>query len=92
MSSPAVGKTAASVRFALCARTEPTGPTCFGPKESRRGKPKTQEGYRPLLVEIIRFFETGQPPVPNEETLEIFAFMDAAQRSKAAGGAPIKLP
>jgi len=29
--------------------------------------------------------------VPNEETLEIFAFLDAAQRSKAAGGAPVKL-
>jgi hypothetical protein len=26
-----------------------------------------------------------------EETLEIFAFMDAAQRSKAAGGKPIRL-
>ena len=42
-------------------------------------------------MEIIRFFQTGEPPVPNEETLELFAFMDAAQRSKAAGGAPMKL-
>ena len=49
------------------------------------------EGTRPLLVEIIKFFESKQPPVSNEETLEIFAFMDAAQRSKAAGGAPMKL-
>ncbi len=50
-----------------------------------------QEGYRPLLVEVMKFFETKEPPVPNEETLEIFAFMDAAQRSKDAGGAPQKL-
>ncbi|MCU1263308.1 MAG: oxidoreductase domain protein [Bryobacterales bacterium] len=54
-------------------------------------KPKTVEGYRPLLVEIVKFFQTKEPPVPNDETLEIFAFMDAAQRSKAAGGAPMKL-
>jgi hypothetical protein len=53
--------------------------------------PKASDGYRPLVVEIVKFFETKQPPFPNEETLEIFAFMDAAQRSKEAGGAPIKL-
>ncbi len=52
---------------------------------------KMKEGYRPMLVEIVKFFETREPPVPNEETLEIFAFMDAAQRSKEAGGAPQKL-
>ena len=39
---------------------------------------------QPLLVEIVKFFQTKQPPVSNDETLEIFAFMDAAQRSKAA--------
>ncbi len=45
-------------------------------------------GYVPLLREIVRFFQTGKPPVANSETLEIFAFLDAAQRSKAAGGKP----
>jgi hypothetical protein len=45
----------------------------------------------PLLVEIIKFFETKQPPVSNEETLEIFAFMDAALRSKEEGGKPMRL-
>ena len=53
--------------------------------------PKMKEGYRPMLVEVVKFFETKEPPVPNEETLEIFAFMDAAQRSKEAGGTPQKL-
>lgn len=52
---------------------------------------KSVDSYRPLLVEIVRFFETKQPPVSNDETLEIFAFMDAAQRSREAGGAPMKL-
>ena len=32
------------------------------------------------------FFRTGVPPVPEEETIEIFAFMRAANMSKAAGG------
>ncbi len=68
------------------------GADVYRPKGVTQSKAKTQEGYRPMLVEIVKFFETEQPPVPNEETLEIFAFLDAAQRSKAAGGAPMKLP
>ena len=56
-----------------------------------QSRPKAAAGYRPLLVEIVKFFETKQPPVPNEETLEIFAFMDAAQRSKEEGGKPVRL-
>lgn len=47
--------------------------------------------YAPLVKQIVAFFETRKPPVPNAETLEIFAFMDAAQRSKEAGGKPMKL-
>jgi hypothetical protein len=49
---------------------------------------KVDGGYAPLVVEIVKFFETGKTPVSNAETLEIFAFMDAAQRSKEAGGKP----
>jgi Oxidoreductase family, NAD-binding Rossmann fold len=48
-------------------------------------------GYAPLVKEIVQFFETRRPPVANEETLEIFAFLDAAQRSKEAGGKPMPL-
>ena len=51
--------------------------------------PITGADYSPLLVEIVKFFQTRVPPVPNDETLEIFAFMDAAQRSKEAGGKPM---
>lgn len=53
--------------------------------------PEMKTGYGPLLREIAAFFKTGTPPFPNEETLEIFAFLDAAQRSKEAGGRPMKL-
>jgi hypothetical protein len=52
---------------------------------------KMRSDYAPMLKEIVRFFETKRPPVPNEETLEILAFMDAAQRSKESGGKPMRL-
>jgi hypothetical protein len=67
------------------------GAVVFRAKTVSQSNPKAVAGYRPLLIEIIKFFQTKQPPVSNEETLEIFAFMDAAQRSKEAGGAAMKL-
>ena len=50
------------------------------------------DGYVPLVVEIMKFFKTGVPPVAAEETIEIFAFMEAADASKAAGGSAVPLP
>lgn len=47
---------------------------------------KSGGDYTPMLREIIRFFRTGVPPVPNEVTLEIYAFMEAADESKRQGG------
>jgi hypothetical protein len=49
------------------------------------------EGYRPLLVEVVKFFQGGEAPVSEQETLEIYAFMSAADESKRKGGAPVKL-
>lgn len=48
-------------------------------------------GYDPLLIKIIEFFQTGIPPVSKEETLEIFAFMEAADASKNQQGAKVNL-
>ena len=48
-------------------------------------------GYEPLVDEIIKFFKTGNVPVSKEETIEIFAFMSAADESKARGGAAVSL-
>jgi hypothetical protein len=48
-------------------------------------------GYVPLLVEVAKFFRTGEPPVAAEETIELVAFMQAADESKARGGASVKL-
>jgi len=67
------------------------GAVAFGEKDVRQSPPKPKFSYAALLVEVVKFFQTGKPPVPNEETLEIFAFLDAAQRSKDAGGVPMKL-
>jgi predicted dehydrogenase len=55
--------------------------------------PKAGEAtdYRPLVSEIVKFFATGKPPVANDETLEIFAFLDAAQKSKEQHGRPVTL-
>jgi hypothetical protein len=47
--------------------------------------------YKPMLDRIVEFFRTGKPPVAEAETLELFAFMDAAQRSKQLKGAPQRL-
>lgn len=48
-------------------------------------------GYNPLLVEVVKFFQTGKPPVSSDETLEIFAFMEAADESKRQGGKSVTL-
>ena len=48
-------------------------------------------GYRPLLVEIVKFFRTGNVPVSEQETLEIYAFMEAADESKRQAGQPVTL-
>ncbi len=47
--------------------------------------------YVPLVRQIMEFFRTGKSPVPAEETLEIMAFMDAAERSRLQGGTPVRL-
>ena len=53
--------------------------------------PEPRADYQPMVREIVKFFQTKTPPVPNSETLEIYAFMDAAQRSKESGGQPTGL-
>lgn len=49
------------------------------------------EGYNALVMQIVDFFNTGKPPVSPEETIEIFAFMEAADESKRRGGVPVTL-
>jgi hypothetical protein len=65
------------------------GGTVFSEKEIKTLGP--YGGYNPLLQEIIGFFETGIVPVEPEETIEILAFMEAADESKKRGGIPVSV-
>jgi predicted dehydrogenase len=58
---------------------------------SSNGPPPKRSSYYGLLVAIVEFFRTGTSPVPIDETLEIMAFMEAADLSKARGGAPVAI-
>lgn len=48
-------------------------------------------GYKVLLDRILDYFKTGISPVPMEETLEIFAFMEASNLSLERGGKAVTL-
>ena len=63
--------------------------TVFGEK----GIAEQNQGgdYTPMLREIVRFFQSGKPPVSPRETLAIHAFMEAADESTRRGGGPVTL-
>lgn len=64
--------------------------TLFGSKAVLQQKAGPDD-YAPLLVQVMKFFQTGVAPVSNQETIEIYAFMEAADQSKREGGKPVKL-
>ncbi len=65
------------------------GGTAFGTKSiASIGK---YEGYRPLAVEFVKFFQTGEPPVSAEETINLYAFMEAADESKRQNFIPVQI-
>jgi hypothetical protein len=47
------------------------------------------DGYRPLVLEIVQFLRSGTPPVSERETVELLAFMEAADESRRREGAPV---
>ena len=65
------------------------GGTAFGTKGI--AQIGSYSGYDPLLVEIVKFFRTGKSPVAEQETLEIYAFMEAADESKRQDGNPVTI-
>ena len=67
------------------------GAVVFREKQILQSPPKAEFSYKLLVERIVQFFQTGRPPVPNDVTLEMFEFMDAAQRSVQSGGRPAKL-
>jgi predicted dehydrogenase len=65
------------------------GVTVFGKKGAVHLN--KDEGYSPLLVKIAEFYDTKIIPFPVEQTLEIIAFMEAADESKKQNGIEINL-
>ncbi|MFM8891726.1 MAG: gfo/Idh/MocA family oxidoreductase, partial [Planctomycetia bacterium] len=48
-------------------------------------------GYDPLVGAIVSFFKTRKSPVEERETLEILAFMEAADESRRRDGGRVTL-
>ena len=48
-------------------------------------------GYKGIAIEMAKFFKGGPPPVSAAETLEIFDFLEAIQKSRRNNGATIRL-
>lgn len=65
------------------------GVTVFGEKGIKALA--SYSGYEPLLVKITEFYDSRVAPVSIHETLEIFAFMEAAEESKKQGGTAIDM-
>jgi predicted dehydrogenase len=65
------------------------GGTAYGEKGNLTLGPF--KGYDNLLVQIINFFKTGKLPVTPKETVEIYAFMEAADECKRNGGISVDL-
>lgn len=65
------------------------GATAYGTKTVAHGGKMIS--YEALCRQIGKFFHTGIAPVSNEETLEIFAFMEAADESVRQGGKPVDI-
>ncbi len=74
----------------LRTKTLPHQVTVFGSTGFAEQKNEPHD-YAPLVQQIMTFFQTGVSPVPAEETIEMFAFMEAADESKRRGGVPVKL-
>ncbi len=65
--------------------------TAFGEKGTAPLGPFSEATYAQLIDRIVRFFDSKVPPVSAAETLELFAFMRAADGSRANGGKPFSL-
>ncbi len=67
------------------------GALVFGAKGIEHTAPVTGDLYGPLVQEIVKFAQTGIAPVPIETTVEMMAFMEAADESKRQNGEPVRL-
>ena len=59
--------------------------------DSQVTEQKSEGDYTPMLREIVKFFQTKQAPISPKQTLEIYAFMEAAEESKHREGGRVTL-
>ena len=59
--------------------------------EKGEAKVGANAGYDLLVFEIVKMFRSGKAPVSAEETIELYAFMEAADESKRRQGAVVTL-
>ncbi len=54
----------------------------------------TVEGhsYKGIVEQIVQFFQTKESPISAREIVELYAFMQTADESKAKGGATVSIP
>ena len=65
------------------------GAVAYGSKSI--GQASKAVSYDALCRQIGKFFRSGVPPVSAEETIEIFAFMEAADECLRQGGKPVAI-
>ncbi len=49
------------------------------------------KGYEGVATEIAKFYKTNELPIPPNETIELFGFMEAAHESKRLAGTPVRV-
>ena len=83
---------------AIRSGSAPYGQVVFGADGVVSAVPPDQAGasakrssYYGLITAVVEFFRTGTSPVPIDETLELMAFMEAADLSKSRNGAPVAI-
>jgi predicted dehydrogenase len=65
------------------------GATVFGEKAIK--VLDKYSGHEPLLMKIAEFYDSKTIPFPVEQTLEIIAFMEAAEKKKKNGGIAVDI-
>lgn len=65
------------------------GASIFGTKSQQQIS--LPADYQGLVIAIAKFFKTRQSPISEDEMIEIFAFIEAADESKRQGGVPVTL-
>ena len=96
----ATGESACTTRFRTAralyqlrcpGKADPARPLLTVIGETGKASTTDAANYDGIVRVIAEFFQTGRPPVDPAETVEVFEFMTAADRSKERQGAEVAL-